>query len=53
MGLMVEILCGTLAADSVTSEAVAHLGLCLLVIQVDSFVAQERFRGVLNELSNT
>ena len=50
LALMVEILCGALAGDSICQRPQEGSGLCLLAIDVGSFGQQDQFRDMLDEL---
>ena len=50
LGLMVEILSGTLKGDLVTDETLIGNGLCFIVIDPSSFGSGRQFRHLANEL---
>jgi uncharacterized oxidoreductase len=50
LGMMVEILSGTLSGEIVTDETLIGNGLCFIVINIANFVSRKKFQHYIDEL---
>ena len=51
LGLLVEILAGTLAGDLITDDKHnGNQGVCFIVIDISAFIPVDRFRGLIGEM---